>query len=131
MDLRLFQKNMPGVLVPISGNIPGAGPWEHRGFLPHPLGEREPELSAATHRKVAQARAALATLDATSQRLPNPRLFRHSSLRLEAQSASALEGTYEPRELVLASAPSAANPPSLRDGPNPIRVADEALPCNE
>lgn len=130
MDLKLFQKTMPGVLVPISGNTPGAGPWKHQGFLPDPLGETEPELSAATHRKVAQARAALATLDTTAQRLPNPRLFRHSALRLEAQSTSALEGTYEPLPLVLASDPSEANNPSLREVLNFIRVAEEAFAWN-
>lgn len=131
MDLKLFQKNMPGVLVPISGNTPGAGPWEHHGFLPDPLGQREPELSAVTYRKVAQARAALATLDATAQRLPNPRLFRHSALRLEAQSTSALEGTYEPLPLVLASDLSEANTPSLREILNFIKVAEEAFAWND
>lgn len=131
MDLELFQKNMPGMLVPIAGSTVGAGPWEHHGFLPNPLGQTEPELSAASYRKVAQARAELAALDATAQRLPNPRLFRHSALRLEAQSTSALEGTYEPLSLVLASDPSETNNPSLREVLNFIKVAEAAFAWTE
>lgn len=131
MDLELFQKNMPGMLVPIAGSTVGAGPWEHHGFLPNPLGQTEPELSAASYRKVAQARADLAALDSTAQRLPNPRLFRHSALRLEAQSTSALEGTYEPLSLVLASDPSETNNPSLREVLNFIKVAEAAFAWTE
>lgn len=131
MDLRLFHENAPGTLVHISGISPGAGPWEHRGFLPEPLGQAEPDLQPGTYRKIAQARAALATLDATARRLPNPRLFRHSALRLEAQSTSALEGTYEPLPLVLASDTSEASNPSLREVLNFIRVAEHAFAWNE
>lgn len=51
------------------------------------------DLTGATYRAVADARAALAALDSTSRRLPNPRLFRRPALQAEAQSTSALEPT--------------------------------------
>ena len=51
--------------------------------------------------RVANARAALAALDSTARQLPNPKLLRRPSLRREAQSTSALEGTYEPLQAVL------------------------------
>jgi Fic family protein len=50
---------------------------------------------------VANARAALAALDSTSRQLPNPTLLRLPTLRREAQSTSALEGTYAPLADVL------------------------------
>ena len=50
---------------------------------------------------VAAAGRALAALDATAQQLPNPYLLRTPSLRREAQSTSALEGTYAPLREVL------------------------------
>ncbi|MCW1073488.1 hypothetical protein OJ930_10955, partial [Streptococcus anginosus] len=42
-----------------------------------------------------------AALDAVALQLPNPALFRSSALRREAQSTSALEGTYAPLERVM------------------------------
>lgn len=50
---------------------------------------------------MADARAALAALDNTARQLPNPRLLRLPTLRREAQSTSALEGTYAPLADVL------------------------------
>lgn len=91
MDVRLFQKAPFGRLVPISGSLPGGGAWEHWAFPPSPLSDESPELSGRAYRHVGDARAALAALDSTAQRLPNPRLFRSSTLRLEAQSTPALE----------------------------------------
>lgn len=43
----------------------------------------------------------MAALDNTARRLPNPTLLRLPTLRLEAQSTSALEGTYAPLAEVL------------------------------
>lgn len=92
----MFQKSAPGTLVSITGNDPHLGPWEHKAFVPAPLPLDEPELSAKTHRAIADARAALAALDSTARQLPNPTLLRLPTLRREAQSTSALEGTYAP-----------------------------------
>lgn len=97
----MFVKDAPGTLVPISGTDSILGPWEHRAFLPDPLGEQMPSMQSATYMAVADARAALAALDSTARQLPNPTLLRLPTLRREAQSTSALEGTYAPLAEVL------------------------------
>lgn len=127
MDVQLFQKAPFGKLVPISGSLPGGGAWDHWAFLPDPLGEVSPELSGRAYRYVGDARAALAALDATAQRLPNPRLFRSSTFRLEAQSTAALEGTYEPLARVLAADSDDVQDPSLREVLNYVIVAEVAF----
>lgn len=130
MDAKLFQNSPTGQLIRISGSS-AAGPWEHHAFLPHPLGSESPEISGAVYREVAEARAALASLDATARRLPNPRLFRHSMLRLEAQATAALEGTYEPLAKVLASDPADGHDQSMREVINYLDVATHAFEGNE
>jgi len=90
-----------GELVEISGSDLHLGSWRHHAFIPVPLGEEEPQLSGTTYRTIAAAGRALAALDATARRLPNPHLLRTPSLRREAQSTSALEGTYAPLDEVL------------------------------
>ncbi|WP_068043076.1 Fic/DOC family N-terminal domain-containing protein [Nocardia speluncae] len=69
--------------------------------MPNPLPDRTPTLGVRTFNAVANARAALAALDASARQLPNPALLRQPTLRQEAQSTSALEGTYAPLEEVL------------------------------
>jgi Fic family protein len=49
------------------------------------------------------ATAALARLDGAARLIPNPALLRRPALRREAQSTSALEGTYAPFADVLAA----------------------------
>lgn len=126
MDLTLFQDSAFGELVPITGSAPNGASWTHRAFLPRPLGDRAPELPGPTYLRVANARAALAALDATATRLPNPRLFRTSTLRLEAQSTAALEGTYEPLARVLGADSNDVADPSMREVMNYLVVAREA-----
>lgn len=96
MDLTSFQNGAPGALVPIQGVDPALGRWSHQAFVPEPLGDESPALTPTTYRAVAEARAALAALDSTAMHLPNPTLLRTPTLRREAQSTSALEGTYAP-----------------------------------
>lgn len=127
MDVKLFQKAPFGTLVPISGSLPGGTVWHHWAFLPNPLGDESPELTGRAYRRVGDARAALAALDSTAQRLPNPRLFRSSTLRLEAQSTAALEGTYEPLARVLAADSDDVQDPSLREVINYVTVAETAF----
>ena len=126
VDVGLFRNSPSGELVRISGTS-ASGPWTHHAFLPHPLTEVGPTLTSAAYRSVADARAALAALDATAARLPNPRLFRHSSLRLEAQSTAALEGTYEPLARVLTEDPYDGHDPSMREVLNYLTVAETAF----
>ncbi|WP_235931530.1 Fic family protein [Actinomyces respiraculi] len=97
----MFRNPAMGQLVTISGSDPLRGSWEHKAFVPTPLPHAEPELGGATYRAVAAAGRALAALDATARRLPNPYLLRMPSLRTEAQATSALEGTYAPLADVL------------------------------
>ena len=101
VDVDAFTDGAPGTLVPIGGTDSVHGAWTHHAFVPHPLPTLSPALSGATYRAVADARAALAALDSTARRLPEPRLFRRPSLQAEAQSTSALEGTYAPLSEVL------------------------------
>lgn len=64
---------------------------------------RELSLSTPTWTTVTRATAALARLDGAARRVPTPGLLRRPALRREAQSTSALEGTYAPFADVLAA----------------------------
>lgn len=101
MDLAAFTVDAPGTLIPVHGTDPAYGDWAHSAFLPDPLPSETPSLSMPTMMAVADARAALSSLDSTARRLPNPALLRRPTLRREAQSTSALEGTYAPLSDVL------------------------------
>ncbi|HJQ45686.1 MAG TPA: Fic/DOC family N-terminal domain-containing protein [Amycolatopsis sp.] len=96
-------------------------------FVPDPLPSESPVLSGATYRAVADARAALAALDSTARRLPNPRLFRRPSLRAEAQSTSALEGTYAPLAEVLTADEERPQSPDMREVLNYVVMAESAF----
>lgn len=89
VDPSSFIPDAPGRLVDIAGTHPRHGDWTHAAFVPHPLPVRPPDLTAGTHRMIGEARAALAALDSTVRRLPNPRIFRRPALQAEAQSTSA------------------------------------------
>lgn len=60
------------------------------------------------------------------RQLPNPRLLRRPTLRHEAQSTSALEGTYEPLERVLAADDDPAEP-RMREVINYELMAEHAF----
>lgn len=125
----MFQNSPTGELVALTGTTGGID-WHHKAFVPHPLPDESPELSGSAYRSVAEARAALAGLNATAARLPNPGLFRHAALRLEAQSTAALEGTYEPVAKVLSARsdePSDAQDASMREVLNYLHVAETAF----
>lgn len=92
-----------GELVPISGTDGRVGGhYEYFAYLAGPL-PQEVALSAATWTVVARAEAELARLDQAARQIPQPSLLRRPALRREAQSTSALEGTYAPLEDVLGS----------------------------
>lgn len=123
----MFSKRAAGVLVPIHGMDPQRGPWEHRAFVPDPLPDESPDLSPRTYLLVADARAALGALDSTAQQLPNPQLLRQPVLRREAQSTSALEGTYAPLSEVLTAADDQPANTSLREIFNYVAAAEHAF----
>ena len=75
---------------------------EGYAYLPDPLPARV-QLTTETWTIVNRASAALARLDGAARLIPQPSLLRRASLRKEAQSTSALEGTYAPFADVLAA----------------------------
>ncbi len=92
-----------GKLVPIVGPDPVTHEMvEGQAFLPEPL-PRDLELATSTWTIVNNATAALARLDGAARLIPTPSLLRRPTLRREAQSTSALEGTYAPFTDVLAA----------------------------
>ena len=123
----MFAKSSSGVLVPIHGTDPRRGAWEHRAFVPNRLRDESPDLSSRTYLQVADARAALGALDSTAQQLPNPQLLRRPALRREAQSTSALEGTYAPLSEVLTTDDGAPANTNLREIFNYITAAEYAF----
>ncbi|RKR90256.1 Fic family protein [Micromonospora pisi] len=127
VDVSIFTSQAPGDLVKINGVDPRRGEWEHVAFVPHPLPKLPPDLSARTYRMVADARAALGALDSTARRLSNPRIFRRPALQAEAQSTSALEGTYAPLGEVLIANEERPTNLDLREVLNYVRMGDAAF----
>ncbi len=103
MDLDALSASPIGQLVPISGTDGRSGEhYDYYAYLAGPL-PTAIELSAATWTAVVQAEAGLARLDQAARQIPEPALLRRPALRREAQSTSALEGTFAPFEDVLES----------------------------
>lgn len=127
MDVELFRNSPTGSLVRITGTDPRVGPWEHEAYVPDPLSATGPPLTSRTFNAVASARAALAGLDSSAAQLPNPGLLRRPALRREAQSTSALEGTFAPLEEVLAADEDELSGGNLGEVLNYVRAADHAF----
>lgn len=123
----MFLKDAPGELVTIRGSDPLLGEWEHKAFVPEPLPASMPELTPSTYLAVAEARAALAALDSTARQLPNPTLLRMPTLRREAQSTSALEGTYAPLSQVFTADEDAPPTAELVEILNYVRMANAGV----
>lgn len=103
MDTERLGASPIGRLVPILGPDPATKEVvEGSAFLPDPLPDSV-TLSTETWTTVNRASAALARLDGAARLIPNPALLRRPALRREAQSTSALEGTYAPFAEVLAA----------------------------
>ena len=86
-----------------------------------------PALEPRTFMVVADARAALAALDNTARQLPNPTLLRLPTLRREAQSTSALEGTYAPLADVLIADEEEPQTAELVEILNYVRAANHGF----
>ncbi|WFE62407.1 Fic/DOC family N-terminal domain-containing protein [Micromonospora sp. WMMD714] len=94
MEFDAFATSPVGVLVPISGHDARYGEsYDHLAFLPNPLPSRV-ELEQETFQDLGAATAAIARLDQAAIQLPNPMLLARPTIRREAVSTSALEGTY-------------------------------------
>src|ERR1039457_2108627 len=101
MDPRHLQRleaSPVGQLVPFVGPDPATREIvKGQAFLPDGLPESV-TLTTETWTAVNAASAALARLDGAARLIPSPDLLRRPTLRREAQSTSALEGTYAPFE---------------------------------
>jgi Fic family protein len=98
-----------------------------QAFLPSPL-PRDLTLSTGTWTEVNRATASLARLDGAARLIPNPALLRQPTIRREAQSTSALEGTYAPYADVLAADERSTNlSADLREVLNFERMAELAF----
>ncbi len=123
----MFGNDKTGSLVAIHGSDTRFGPWQHQAFVPDPLGADMPTLDAATFIEVANARAALGALDSTARQLPNPTLLRRPTLQREAQSTSALEGTYAPlSDVLIADEDAAPAGSNMREILNYVGMANGA-----
>jgi Fic family protein len=111
VDLAKFENSPVGQLVPIEVDEAGQQ-VEHFAFMPTPL-PREIGLSQATWAAAIDAGHHLGRLDAIARELlPNPTLLSRPTIRREAVSTSALEGTYAPAADVLSSEVDADRPRS-------------------
>jgi Fic family protein len=103
MDIEALRGSPIGQLVPISGTDGRtAERYESFAYLADRLPESV-ELASGTWTIVARAEAALARLDQAARQVPSPELLRDPAIRREAQSTSAIEGTFAPFATVLES----------------------------
>lgn len=123
----MFVNEHSGSLVDIAGADPARGEWRHKAFVPAPLLDKMPNLSTPTFLAVTEARAALAALDSTATQLPDPTLLRLPTLRREAQSTSALEGTYAPLAQVLKADDEEPTSAELVEILNYVRMANHGF----
>jgi len=129
MQLERLETSPIGQLVPILGPDPVTHEVvSGKAFLPAPL-PTDLTLTTKTWTAVSRATGALARLDGAGRLIPSPGLLRRPTLRREAQSTSALEGTYAPFVDVLAA--DRDDPTSmtaeLREVLNFEMVAEEAF----
>lgn len=128
MRFERFQGSPIGGVVPISGHDARLGEsYDHWAFVPDRLPDSV-ELSPATRDAVSDAALALGRLDQAGVQIPDAAVLRRPTLQREAQSTSALEGTYAPLADVLAADLDASNPktPELREILNYVAAAEYA-----
>lgn len=102
VDLEAFRGSPVGELVPITVEE-GGSRVEHFAFNPAPLPAGF-DLSTRAWTAAVDAGHHLGRLDAIARELlPNPMLLARPTIRREAMSTSALEGTYAPAAEVLSS----------------------------
>ena len=126
MQVERFEDSKAGTLVPIDGFDSRFGErYEHWAFVPHPL-PGEVILEPRTWAIAADAMLSLGRLDQAGRQIPNPALLRRPTLRREAQSTSALEGTFAPLLEVLEVDPEddRRRSPELAEVLNYVRAAE-------
>jgi Fic family protein len=126
VEVERFAASPVGHLQRIRGTDGRTGrEYDHVAFIPDPLSD-EPTLRGETWRAVSRAGHALGRLLQAGRQVPQPGLLRRPTLRREAQSTSALEGTFAPLEDVLAADATDEAPPSseLAEVLNYVRTAE-------
>ena len=94
-----------GIVIPISGfDSRFNEPYEHGAFLPHPLPDHV-DLSNQTWAEITAASHSLGRLEQAAQQLDDTSILQRPILRKEAQSTSALEGTFAPIHDILHNDP--------------------------
>lgn len=129
MDIDRFRNSPTGVIIPIHGFDPRFGEqYDHWAYLPNSL-PSQIQLSNETWTAVNAASLSLGRLDQAGRQIPNPALLRRPTLRKEAQSTSALEGTYAPLVEVLQIDPddSGRSSPQLIEVLNYVSAAEHAF----
>ena len=101
MQVSDFERSPIGTLVPITGHDAARREdYKDWAYVPKSLPSTV-DLSMKTQKAVSEASLALGRLDFAVRRLPKPSLLVRPALRREAQSTSALEGTYATLQEVL------------------------------
>jgi Fic family protein len=94
MDVDRLAKSPIGQLIEITGtDTRFQEDYRVKAYLPDPLPEAV-TLASATHTWIARAAASVARADQAVKQLPNPSLLVRPTIRREAVSTSALEGTF-------------------------------------
>lgn len=102
MDIALFESSPVGELVPITVSERGIE-VDHWAFSPHPL-PHTLDLTPATWKSAIDAAHHLGRVDALANELiSNPLLIARPTIRREAISTSALEGTFSTMEEIFES----------------------------
>lgn len=100
MNTEDFDQSPIGRLVPLQGHDPRLQrEFNHWAYVPNDLSENI-ALTNQTHSAVADAAREIGRLQSAIDQFPNPGILLHTSLKREAQSTSALEGTYAPLESI-------------------------------
>lgn len=129
MQVEEFQDTKLGRLVRVRGHDAYLGrDYDHYAYVPNPL-PNQPELTQATYKEAMEAALELGRLDFAVRRLPNPGLLVRPALRREAQSTSALEGTYATLDEVLEAdfVDESSLRAEVREVMNYVRAAERAL----
>jgi Fic family protein len=129
MDAKVIAQSPIGSLIPISGTDGRTGDhYDSHAYLADVL-PSSVELSNRTWAVVVEAESMLARLDQAAGQVPDPGLLRRPTLQREAQSTSALEGTFAPLEAVMESDDADWHelPSDLREIVNYVIAAEEAF----
>lgn len=131
MKIEDFESSPAGRLVRIAGFDPRhQAEYVHVAFVPIPLPSELEQLgfSGTTWSAVNAATLALGRLDQATGLVPNPAILERPTIRREAQSTSALEGTITLLSEVLEAEvePEVGVRPELREVLNFVRVSELA-----